>query len=891
MEKIRKGNDITVLWKIYAVSGGTEKPYDLSGRNLTLYLRSPFGKEKVQSYSIETNTIRFTFYGKDQVHTGEYTLTLVENEGRENMQTVDECKAFALVLCSCDAGGDKESKVEVTTLELRTQMQVGPVGPKGDKGDKGDQGPVGPQGPQGEQGPQGIPGDKGDKGDKGDQGEKGETGEPGPQGEPGASNTHNIGSIDLFEQIIAERRNHNLTQEDKDAILSGKIITTSAGNGVVPTISSNSMGENGAVLIFHFNERLYEMFVMWTDTLCYINGVLSFTKETKLYADSELSETSENAVQNKVVTEKLSQLSAEIEEMRGEKSVEITLEKGYVAYTSGLLLDSSINSRSKPINVEGYNSVAWRASTITNPDSAVGAAFFDKNGAFIIGQQYAAASEYQPHDYKIDIPVNATTFIFSVNNDFAEQAYAKLYGVDETQEEIDSLNAKIDAFGEPMPEEVTYPTYSLKSGYIAANDGTERTSSANLCSDYINVEGYDVVSFKGNQVTNPESIQGAAFYDSSKKLIRGIYYYSSFATSDVAKDYEENIPSDATYFRFTINSSYASSAYLTIKNKRSLSEVLTEVEDMMPEMVGHKELVIFDTEGEGSLNSKTVADLYAEYDRMVQTFPEFIKRDTDLGSVSYNGTIYEIRSYVIGFNRNMLIDHEPSTSEIIAESNLVTERKKKILVVSGMHGEEHTPTWGVMQAIDEILTSDKAWAQYIRCNYIIHLAPCLNPAGWSNMLRTDSAGNAMNRDEAYNDAESTYYMNWVAKHRDAELLIDCHGSQGHYAYLPVMAQLPFNAKICSIAHRLASAFFSNWKAFYNSISSGFGTTYSPFLVAKKTYDSWTRGRYACRMYQDYGMQSFAIETPDDIVSGSISQNDARNCKLTKDMLVNILQIL
>lgn len=152
MEKIRKGNDITVLWKIYAVSGGTEKPYDLSGRNLTLYLRSPFGKEKVQSYSIETNTIRFTFYGKDQVHTGEYTLTLVENEGRENMQTVDECKAFALVLCSCDAGGDKESKVEITTLELRTQMQVGPVGPKGDKGEKGDPGPQGPVGPQGESG-------------------------------------------------------------------------------------------------------------------------------------------------------------------------------------------------------------------------------------------------------------------------------------------------------------------------------------------------------------------------------------------------------------------------------------------------------------------------------------------------------------------------------------------------------------------------------------------------------------------------------------------------------------------------------------------------------------------------------------------------------------------
>ncbi len=308
MEKIRKGNDIIVLWKIYAVSGGTERPYDLSGRNLTLYLRSPFGKEKVQSYSIEANAIRFTFYGKDQVHTGEYTLTLVENEGRENMQTVDECKAFALVLCSCDAGGDKESKVEVTTLELRTQMQVGLVGPKGDKGDKGDQGPVGPQGPQGEQGPQGIPGEKGDKGEKGDQGEKGETGEPGPQGEPGASNTHNIGSIDLFEQIIAQKQNHDLTLEDKEAILSGKVITTSVGYGTVPTISITSIEGLGLMLMFHFNERLYSMCVMWNNDSCYINGFFSFSRDAKFFADEELSETSENSVQNKVVTENFTEL-------------------------------------------------------------------------------------------------------------------------------------------------------------------------------------------------------------------------------------------------------------------------------------------------------------------------------------------------------------------------------------------------------------------------------------------------------------------------------------------------------------------------------------------------------------------------------------------------------
>lgn len=137
---------------------------------------------------------------------------------------------------------------------------------------------------------------------------------------------HNIGSIDLFEQIIAQKQNHDLTLEDKEAILNGKVITASVGEAVVPTIGINSIEGLGLMLMFHFNERLYSMCVMWNDDSCYINGFFSFSVHSKLYADSELSETSENAVQNKVVTEKLTQLSEKIDEI-GEGAVAITNEE------------------------------------------------------------------------------------------------------------------------------------------------------------------------------------------------------------------------------------------------------------------------------------------------------------------------------------------------------------------------------------------------------------------------------------------------------------------------------------------------------------------------------------------------------------------------------------
>lgn len=83
-----------------------------------------------------------------------------------------------------------ELEAEIAAIEL-TPGPVGPQGAQGPKGDKGDTGATGEQGPQGvtgPQGPQGIQGVKGDtgaKGDTGDQGPRGPQGLRGPKGDPG----------------------------------------------------------------------------------------------------------------------------------------------------------------------------------------------------------------------------------------------------------------------------------------------------------------------------------------------------------------------------------------------------------------------------------------------------------------------------------------------------------------------------------------------------------------------------------------------------------------------------------------------------------------------------------------------------------------------------------
>lgn len=124
MEKIRKGNDVEVQWAIYAGYGINEAPYDLTGRNLTLYLRNQFGRQEVYEYTIDKHIIRFMYWGKDQKQTGTYSIELVENEGREGMHTVDECDAFTLVNHSCQTGGDSEGRVECIHLQFRANMGI-----------------------------------------------------------------------------------------------------------------------------------------------------------------------------------------------------------------------------------------------------------------------------------------------------------------------------------------------------------------------------------------------------------------------------------------------------------------------------------------------------------------------------------------------------------------------------------------------------------------------------------------------------------------------------------------------------------------------------------------------------------------------------------------------
>lgn len=104
MEKIRIGNDIAIKWAIYAadmlaeVQPETPTPYDLTGRDLSLYVEMGAIRTRIRDFEVNGNEVRFTFFGMYQTTEGVYRLTLVENEGMRGMHTVDYEDAFRLDL-------------------------------------------------------------------------------------------------------------------------------------------------------------------------------------------------------------------------------------------------------------------------------------------------------------------------------------------------------------------------------------------------------------------------------------------------------------------------------------------------------------------------------------------------------------------------------------------------------------------------------------------------------------------------------------------------------------------------------------------------------------------------------------------------------------------------
>ena len=122
MKDKRQGNDLKVAWSIFKQD---REPFRLEGLNVSLYLKSMFGRKPLNDFVITGNIIQWTFYGKDQKSSGKYSLEMVVNEGEKGMITTDACDFVNLVPCTCKIkNNEDELGVEIESIELESRVDL-----------------------------------------------------------------------------------------------------------------------------------------------------------------------------------------------------------------------------------------------------------------------------------------------------------------------------------------------------------------------------------------------------------------------------------------------------------------------------------------------------------------------------------------------------------------------------------------------------------------------------------------------------------------------------------------------------------------------------------------------------------------------------------------------
>lgn len=118
MKYIRIGNDINVKWTL----ANKDNEFFLEGKDITIYLSSKYEKVKIKDFTVSGNTVTWTFLGKDQKHTGSYSLELVVNDGKRNMITTDARKFVELTPHCCKTFGGDEPNFVTETIHLESNV-------------------------------------------------------------------------------------------------------------------------------------------------------------------------------------------------------------------------------------------------------------------------------------------------------------------------------------------------------------------------------------------------------------------------------------------------------------------------------------------------------------------------------------------------------------------------------------------------------------------------------------------------------------------------------------------------------------------------------------------------------------------------------------------------
>ena len=554
--------------------------------------------------------------------------------------------------------------------------------------------------------------------------------------------------------------------------------------------------------------------------------------------DDELSDTSTNPVQNKVITEEVTSLKEAIEKLES-KDFDIDFDpgdlvNGVYAKSTGYKQTDDNYKYGLSNNVSIKNMDRFESVTVVCPGAYVNV--FRRNKAGVaVGFD---CTDYQQNGATVN-PTSELSYInFTVRLNPNDSTAL-------TEEQIETLTARIKVTAKKAVA-VDNSTMEMCGGDVELVNGIYSSTSGQLITNHL----------YGDSLATPIEIgeSGRAEIICPKYNIRTFMFPPDTRTGfEAAEEYQQGYAKvegtqRLTRFAFIIckenSDSHPLSETERVEIKENLSIVYTPVkcgrnavtENLISKaaysssVIGSPRLYLAEVPQESGILNSTASDVYTRYDAMCVAFPKWIKRMDDIGEDAEGN---KIRHYMVRMFDPIVGYQGAYTNETETKVNYWSSKfsYRRALINAGVHGDEKASVWALVYWLEELLDSSEEWARFIKANYVLDIIPILNPWGFDNNSRNNKNDVNVNRDYLQPDntkqPETLAITQYISSIKDDVFCaLDLHTTTGLMGYFCTHESNPQLGTVMRLVNQVIAACVDDWGTIANALGSD--STHYPY---------------------------------------------------------------
>lgn len=347
---------------------------------------------------------------------------------------------------------------------------------------------------------------------------------------------------------------------------------------------------------------------------------------------------------------------------------------------------------------------------------------------------------------------------------------------------------------------------------VVVGTGELVDSSLLSATDYVATGENTRIELTVSVSNQTNTTRGIAFYDADKNYLSSIAYPYDYSLS--ARTYRKiqyQIPEEAAYFRTCLYTEFLQyfECFLINDNIIPASSGISKDDYVIgqPEIYHHPAI-------EQGTKGTTAAEIWGLYDDLVTQYPQWFRRETDIGVSSNN---VAIRRYSLRNNENAVWTLGDYTNNVWANYY----KYRKVLINAGTHGNEQSAVWGAYYFIKAVLESTENWAAFIRSNIEIQIVPILNPYGIDNNTRENANNVDINRQFSNTTCVEAQALKQCAIDLEPFCFLDCHSvglTHGNYiGYIGVKKTHPNIGMMMRIANAMMAICQDDWTPLAQSV--------------------------------------------------------------------------